>query len=453
MRQYLFQIPFSDRLLPPDGWWLPGYGACLLAAFIFVVWWGSRRSIKVGLPGPKLQDMAILLFVTGILGARALYMYQYFDQFPDHSIPGLALGFVSIWKGGLVVYGSVFGGLIGYLFFRHYVLKPMKVNGWQLADVAAPLLALGMAVGRIGCYLNGCCWGQVAIVECQPVPLGSEWGQFPLIPSHAKDQLCLTPGRDARLPQICGLQTRVGFTLAPNDPAGIADPRTIDRLEPGSDALKADLKPGDVIVKVNDVPNAILLTVRGPKETLAVAKPLLGNAMLEDNDGTVLLAGYESLADYKAARVKLAVLPVTLTYRDHLWELLDHWPKGGSELRLEVDRGGTVMPINYTPKTVTFFPTQIYETVSMLLLTLVLVAFQPFRRHDGQVIVLMMLGYAAHRFLNEAIRIEPTYAMGLTLSQWISVLIFVAGLALEVYLRKSQPKLPAGLQPLGVNPV
>ena len=110
---------------------------------------------------------------------------------------------------------------------------------------------------------------------------------------------------------------------------------------------------------------------------------------------------------------------------------------------------------SYTPRTVPFFPTQLYETVSMLLLVFLLLAFQPFRRHDGQVLVLLMLGYAAHRFLNEAIRIEPTYALGLTLSQWISVGIFAAGLMLDLVLRRVMPKLPPGEVPLsyGVTPV
>ena len=59
-----------------------------------------------------------------------------------------------------------------------------------------------------------------------------------------------------------------------------------------------------------------------------------------------------------------------------------------------------------------------------------LLAFHPFRRHDGQLMVVLMLGYAVHRFLNESIRIEPTYAAGLTLSQWGSIGIFAAAVLL-----------------------
>ena len=70
------------------------------------------------------------------------------------------------------------------------------------------------------------------------------------------------------------------------------------------------------------------------------------------------------------------------------------------------------------------------------------------------VLVLLMVGYAAHRFLNEAIRIEPSYSIagsdyGLTLSQWISVLIFILAVGMELYLRATRPKLPPGAVPLG----
>jgi len=231
------------------------------------------------------------------------------------------------------------------------------------------------------------------------VPLGTICGQFPMLPAHARTQLCydvdtfkqVEPDGTVGLPQIFGLQTSTGFSVRTDDP------RVIDAVERGSDAEKAGLKSGDVIVRVNDLVN-------------------------ETTPGGDTLSG-----------------------------LVRRWPKGGAALKLGLQRGGAEITIEYTPRTITFFPTQIYETVSMLLLTLLLICYQPFRRRDGMVMVMLMLGYAAHRFLNEAIRIEPTYAMGLTLSQWISVLIFAAGLGLGVFLQRTQPRLPLGA-PLGFTP-
>jgi prolipoprotein diacylglyceryltransferase len=126
------------------------------------------------------------------------------------------------------------------------------------------------------------------------------------------------------------------------------------------------------------------------------------------------------------------------------------WPRGRNRLDLTVTRDGQPVELSFTPRTVAFFPTQLYETVSMVLLIGVLVAFQPYRRHDGQLMVVFLLGYSVHRFLNEAIRIEPTYALNLTLSQWISVGIFAFGVAMEFYLRLTRSPLPPGPQPLGV---
>jgi prolipoprotein diacylglyceryltransferase len=84
----------------------------------------------------------------------------------------------------------------------------------------------------------------------------------------------------------------------------------------------------------------------------------------------------------------------------------------------------------------------------MLLLILLLLAYYPHRRHDGQLMVLCMVGYAFHRFINESLRIEPTIGMGLTLSQWGSVVILAAAVGIEIYLLRTSPSrwkaAPAG---------
>jgi len=460
MQQILFYLPFTSGFRPPDGVPLYGFGAMLFITFFLVTIWGGRRAAKVGLPKDRLQDMAILLFLTGIAGARLVYMIQYYDeQFKGLSPFMLVVTFFEIWNGGIVFYGSIFGGGLGYLIFRKYVLKRLGINGWQLADAVAPMLAIGMAVGRIGCYLNGCCWGQVACEECQPVPLSAHLGQFPLLPSHARRQVTFPPGEKDRLPEIHGLQTTTGFSLKPRDLSNAADPRAvIAAIEIGSAAEVAGLQPGDRIIEVNGKTNFIVLEVSGAAASVTEAEAIItagGGRILESgdtaDDGKEVIAGYDSQANAMQTRAKLETLrpAVSVFSHDGLWEIIRTWPRGKSSIELVVERNGAKIPVSYTPRTVTFFPTQVYETVSMVLLTFLLVSFQTFRRHDGQVMVGLMLCYAIHRFINEAIRIEPTYAFGLTLSQWISVGIFTSGVLLEVYLRWSQPKLPPGENLLG----
>ncbi|WP_410967289.1 hypothetical protein, partial [Salmonella sp. SAL4436] len=67
--------------------------------------------------------------------------------------------------------------------------------------------------------------------------------------------------------------------------------------------------------------------------------------------------------------------------------------------------------------------------------------YYPFRRHDGQLMVVLMACYAFHRFVNESLRVEPPFPDGsvLTLSQWGSVVILTAAVGIELYLRKTMP--------------
>jgi phosphatidylglycerol---prolipoprotein diacylglyceryl transferase len=388
MQQVLFHFPFTQGWFGmPDGVPLYGFGAMLFVCFVLTAMiWGPRRAVKIGMPKERLQDMAIVLFLTGIAGARIFYMNQYPKEFEGRN---KFFAFFEIWNGGIVFYGSAIGGLIGFILFQRLFLRKLRISTWKLADVVAPLIALGLAVGRIGCYLNGCCWGQVACPECQPMPLWAELGQFPLLPAHSRDQVVRPASEKDRLPHIRGLQTSTGFSLRAFDPAAV-----VEAVEPGSAASAAGLKPGDRIVEVNGVENT----------------PTVGGDALE--------------------------------------RLVVEWPRGQKQLDLVVERGGTRVNVSFVPRTVTYFPTQLYETVSMVLLIGVLLAFQPFRRHDGQVMVVLMVGYAFHRFFNEAIRIEPTYQI-LTASQWISVFILIAAIGLEIFLRKTQTPLPPGPQPLG----
>src|SRR6266545_2796265 len=232
MQQVLFTIPIFKNAFPPDGIPMYGFGAMLFVCFVAVTLWGSRRARRTaGMPPERFQDMVIWLFVSGIIGARVLYMVQYASHFPDQSIAGLLGAFFKIWEGGIIFYGSALGGVLGYGLFYWFILRKLHINGWQLADAVAPLLALGLAIGRIGCYLNGCCWGQVACEECKSVPLGA--AHFPLLPAHARQSLV----REEYL------QTTTGFTTEkPLTP--FEDPRSrVKAVEAGSPAEKAGLKP------------------------------------------------------------------------------------------------------------------------------------------------------------------------------------------------------------------
>ncbi len=443
MQQVLFTLPIFKGSFPPDGIPMYGFGAMLFVCFVAVTLWGSRRARRTAdMPPEKFQDMVIWLFVAGIVGARVLYMAQYSQNFPDQSLAGLAGAFFKIWEGGIIFYGSAMGGVVGYGLFYWFVLRKLTphVNGWQLADAVAPLLALGLAIGRIGCYLNGCCWGQVACEECRVVPLGA--AHFPLLSAHARQQLV----REQYL------QTTTGFAVESRQGFG-PDPRTRVRfVEVGSPADKAGVKPGDVVVKVNGETNSVVMELIGAdekvKETIAKLKDYREPKVVP---GGRVRIEFDTLVAYLEARSTVArtAPEVMVIASDKLEDLVRDWPRGKTKLALSVERTTdegtpaekreTVDLKPFAPATVGLYPTQLYETVSMVLIIVFLLAYYPYRRHDGQLMVVLMVGYAVHRFINESLRIEPAVGLGLTLSQWGSVVILVAGIGIEVYLRRTAP--------------
>ena len=122
-------------------------------AFFAGLWTATRRARLAHVAADTITDVTLWLMAGSILGARLVYVTTYWKQeFADQPIWEIFM----IQHGGLVYYGgligaSVFG--IGYLFWK-------KLPVWKIADVIAPSIALGSVFGRIGCLLNGCCYGR-----------------------------------------------------------------------------------------------------------------------------------------------------------------------------------------------------------------------------------------------------------------------------------------------------
>jgi prolipoprotein diacylglyceryltransferase len=113
---------------------------------------------------------------------------------------------------------------------------------------------------------------------------------------------------------------------------------------------------------------------------------------------------------------------------------LANWKRGESELILKVD-GKEVKP--FVPRTLALYPTQLYETVSMFLLVLVLLAFEPLKTHDGQVMAVFMVCYGIHRWLNELLRNDPR---PIGFEAYGSLMILTAGVVFFLFLAFRQPK-------------
>ncbi|MEX0725062.1 MAG: prolipoprotein diacylglyceryl transferase [Planctomycetaceae bacterium] len=133
-----------------------GYGFMLFVAFVAGGWLATGRAKSVQMDPNWIWDAGLWMFVGGIFGARLFYCVQYPKiVFGGKSGLPLLLAFFDLPSGGIVLYGGVIGGGIAFFLFCHR----KKISPLKLADVLAPSVFVGLMFGRIGCLLNGCCFG------------------------------------------------------------------------------------------------------------------------------------------------------------------------------------------------------------------------------------------------------------------------------------------------------
>ncbi len=175
----------------------PSYFTLLMVAFMIGIYLAVKEAVRVGVEANKILDMSIYILIFSILGARILHVFVdgHFDDYVNMCIDPfkveeaakyiqggcksdlmcdkagvgniceIATGFcyqkdcfaaIEIWRGGYVYYGGFIGGLLaGFIF-----IKRKKLKAFLVADIVAPSLAVGLAIGRLGCFLAGCCFGK-----------------------------------------------------------------------------------------------------------------------------------------------------------------------------------------------------------------------------------------------------------------------------------------------------
>ena len=139
----------------PVGLAVRGYGVMLLLAVGCAVMVAAKRAKNRGINPDAIFSLAPWALVGGIAGARIFYLIQYRADY-DWSTLQSALGnLFSFTQGGLVVYGSFIGGVLAGLIFIHRNRLPTL----RLGDAIVPCMFLGVCIGRIGCLMNGCCYG------------------------------------------------------------------------------------------------------------------------------------------------------------------------------------------------------------------------------------------------------------------------------------------------------
>ena len=142
--------PIAFELGPLTIHW---YGVMVALGFLAGLWTAGRRAMQTGIAAEKIIDLGPWLIVGTILGARTLYVISYWREF----FAGKPIAEIfMVWKGGLVFYGGLVGASLACILY----VRLKKLPLWKVADILAPSIALGYVFGRIGCLLNGCCYGR-----------------------------------------------------------------------------------------------------------------------------------------------------------------------------------------------------------------------------------------------------------------------------------------------------
>lgn len=339
---------------PSKGLPIRGYGVMLLSGVLAGVALSVREARRVGLDAEIVVSLCFHIFVAGIIGARLFYVIEYWPRFHRATLSATIGAILNVTQGGLVVYGSLIGAMLGGLWF----LRRHALPALALADLMAPGLLLGLALGRIGCFLNGCCYGGL----CDVPQLGVTF------PPHSE------PYRHQR-----SVGQLHGFQISQDPATGAA---RVVAVEPRGPAGVAGLQVG---------------------------------AELRAIDG-------QRVASFAEAQELLRVAP--------------------PELRLATDQGPVAIRLSGLPaRSRPAHPTQIYAAIGAGILCWLLWCYYPFRRRDGEVFALLLTLYPVVRYLEERIRVDEPgqFHTSLSISQWISLVLLAAVVALWVYILR-QPR-------------
>jgi len=350
----LFKIPWLD--VP-----IRGYGLMLMIAFLGGTWWASRRAVRVKANADLVVNLGFVALISSVIGARIFYVAHYWERFAGQSLWKV----VNLTAGGLEFYGGFIGAFIAVVAF-------MKIRGVSVrlyADIVAPSLMFGMGAARIGCFLNGCCWGAPAEVPWSvsfPYASPAQYRQW-------EDRMMTMP---AELIVIYDI--------------GMAYPLSRDHL-----GLSREQR-------------------QGPYLTLTQAQQNLKQAEINKANATTI------------AKLRQQFEQAQKAFRQQKLELQALFTQA-QRFGMSVDE---LVELANSPnyRSLHVHPAQLYASLDGFTLAFLLSALFYRRKRHGIVLGWLLLLYPLCRIAEEIIRIDnPHDTAGLTISQFVSLLIFTGG--------------------------
>ncbi|MFQ5430188.1 MAG: prolipoprotein diacylglyceryl transferase [Phycisphaerae bacterium] len=385
----LFRIPFLPDWLAD----IKAYGVMMMIAFLSGIWLACRRASRSQANPDTVLNIGFLALIFGVIGARAMFVLHYWDtRFANQPNPIAAV--FDIHGGGLEFWGGPLLVIPVVILYLRYIAKTSV--RWFL-DITAPSLIWGLAITRIGCFLNGCCWGAVCLdqhdVNQQRAAL--PWAvRFPY-------------GSNAMNQQYAFGQLTLPKELIYVFPSGESSPVFRKLID------KAVADGGKTRKRLEEAKKKAFKAYREQKT--AGADP----ETLKRLDERRARAG-EALKDYY--------------YKTDIGLIDRHCRKFGltpGEL--------SVLASHYPSKPV--HPSQLYAVVNGLIICWFLSALFYYRKRHGIVLGWFLILYSISRVFLELIRADnplDTFG-GITISQGISITTFLAGVLWLWIMHKKLP--------------
>ena len=127
------------------------YGLFVALGLLAATWVSKKLAAPHDISPETITNLFIIILISAIAGARILYVLIQWDTYKNNLVE-----IFKIWNGGLVFFGGFLAASAATIIY----LKMTRLDIWKVADILSPGIALGHAVGRIGCFFAGCCYGK-----------------------------------------------------------------------------------------------------------------------------------------------------------------------------------------------------------------------------------------------------------------------------------------------------
>ncbi|HOF17996.1 MAG TPA: prolipoprotein diacylglyceryl transferase [Phycisphaerae bacterium] len=430
-----------------------GYGLMLVMGFLCGITLARWRARRAGESADAITTCGILALIGGVVGARLAYVLENWRNFLHQK--DVALEILNVTSGGLIYYGGVALATAMVLIYLRAKRLPVR----RYLDIIAPSMMIGLAFGRAGCLLNGCCHGG---------PCDAHWALATRFPLYSEPLVKLNgPGpfsdgtQGASPPYAHQLETgrvhpdsRLTYVVR----VPLRDKHGRDILSAGRSQFKDRtfaLPPRDLHGRLTNDQLAPMLSETPTFEKdfyhLAGADGLLseeewrrgiraGDGLLRGSEAWEEARTFDDNADGTLSpREMRAYLDIRLGRLLRQFDA-DHDGQFDAAERAAVNEylQADLYEIAHHAWSEPVRPAQALGIVNALLLAGLLLAFSRLRTREGQVFLLMVLLYPVTRFVLESIRADNPHNLAkgiLTHNQYTSIVLVAAGIVLLFVLR------------------